>query len=299
MRYATIIIWCYVTCSVHAGPVASFADIEFWAGSGSNEAALVVDWVENSSSDESLAWGYRWDGNAYGEDILMAIVEADPRLFIKIQGWGGDLGIAVYGIGYDDGDGDFALDDGTSFDSNGIAVVSGPADGALAIDGDDVYAEGWFTGFWHYGLSDGNPYSGGSWSSSQLGASSQVLADGDWNSWAYTPTCNFAAFAENPVAAFPSGNADFDSDGDVDGGDFLAWQAGFGILDATHEDGDADLDRDVDGDDFLMWQREFGQGGSGKNTPRLTSVPEPTAVSTLALCTLFVFFGRLRQWSRP
>ncbi len=50
--------------------------------------------------------------------------------------------------------------------------------------------------------------------------------------------------------------ADFDSDGDVDGDDFLLWQAGFAI-DAG---GDADGDLDIDGDDFLLWQAELRNG---------------------------------------
>ena len=60
---------------------------------------------------------------------------------------------------------------------------------------------------------------------------------------------------------------DFDGDGDVDGDDFLTWQASFGI-DAG---GDADADGDTDGDDFLIWQSEFGPGSSSASA----AVPEP------------------------
>ena len=57
------------------------------------------------------------------------------------------------------------------------------------------------------------------------------------------------------------GTGDFDSNGRVDGDDFLAWQDGFGTPSgATLSDGDADRDGDVDGDDFLVWQTEFGSG---------------------------------------
>ena len=65
--------------------------------------------------------------------------------------------------------------------------------------------------------------------------------------------------------------ADFDNDGDVDGDDFLLWQAGYAI-DAG---GDADGDGDTDGDDFLLWQAEYGTAGSGSRQP--IGVPEPTA----------------------
>ncbi len=43
-------------------------------------------------------------------------------------------------------------------------------------------------------------------------------------------------------------SADFDNDGDIDGGDFLAWQRGFGTPSANKDDGDADNDADVDGE---------------------------------------------------
>jgi hypothetical protein len=73
--------------------------------------------------------------------------------------------------------------------------------------------------------------------------------------------------------------ADFNSDGNVDGDDFLAWQNGFGIMQgATRNDGDADGDGDVDGDDFLVWQTEFGiVGGSS------SAVPEPTGLLIAAM----------------
>jgi hypothetical protein len=55
--------------------------------------------------------------------------------------------------------------------------------------------------------------------------------------------------------------ADFDTDSDVDGDDFLIWQTGFGTpCGASLLDGDADGDADVDGDDFLIWQSQFGSG---------------------------------------
>jgi hypothetical protein len=72
--------------------------------------------------------------------------------------------------------------------------------------------------------------------------------------------------------ASPAG--DFDADGDVDGDDFLAWQAGFGMTaGATRADGDADTDGDVDGDDFLIWQSQFGT----VDRRDAAAVPEPAS----------------------
>jgi len=70
-----------------------------------------------------------------------------------------------------------------------------------------------------------------------------------------------------------SGNApaDFDDDGEVDGGDLLRWTSHFG---ATGPAGDADQDGDADGGDFLIWQRQVGSR-SGVTASR--PVPEPGA----------------------
>ena len=76
--------------------------------------------------------------------------------------------------------------------------------------------------------------------------------------------------------------ADFDNDGDVDGDDFLVWQASFSV-DAG---GDADGDGDTDGDDFLLWQSQFGSGAGAANA----SVPEPTA-ELLLMLSLAIGFG--------
>jgi T5SS/PEP-CTERM-associated repeat protein len=83
--------------------------------------------------------------------------------------------------------------------------------------------------------------------------------------------------------------ADFEEDGDVDGGDLLMWQAGFGASGTgTHGGGDADGDLDVDGADFLLWQRHMGSAAGGAPS---TSVPEP---ATLALAMVGLVFACCR-----
>jgi len=56
-------------------------------------------------------------------------------------------------------------------------------------------------------------------------------------------------------------SADFDSDGDVDGADFLTWQRGFGTTDAQRVDGNSDDDGDVDASDLAAWKVQYGQSG--------------------------------------
>jgi len=264
-----------------AGPVDSFDDIQFWVGTGSNSAAVAIDWDKNSTATPALVWGFRWDGTATGQTMLNAIVAADPRLFVKSAGHG-SLGSAIYGLGYDDGDGKFALNDDTVFDELGFAASDGPADLGAAVDPDDFYREGWFLGYWHYGLSVGNPYGGGSWKASQTGMTGRTLNDGDWDSWVYTESFSAMPFAQNPIAAEPpaSGdNADFNGDGVVDGSDFLAWQRGFGATSAQLEQGDANGDGAVDATDLAAWNTAFGADAVTTNANSLSlAVPEPTTM---------------------
>jgi hypothetical protein len=59
-------------------------------------------------------------------------------------------------------------------------------------------------------------------------------------------------------------SADFNGDGDVDGGDFLVWQRGLGTsAGATKSQGDADADMDVDADDLTAWRSDFGSSSFG------------------------------------
>src|SRR4029078_4101914 len=116
----------------------SFDDIKYWVGSGSNRAARAIDWSDGSSQPPALVWGFRWDGAATGAKMLSAIVADDPWLFAKVGGTPPNPS-AVYGLGYDaNHDGAFAIDDGTSFDSSGIAY-SPPADLAVSADPADYY----------------------------------------------------------------------------------------------------------------------------------------------------------------
>jgi hypothetical protein len=202
--------------------------------------------------------------------MLRAVLAADSRLFAKISA-PGPLGISVWGIGYDaDDDGGFALSDGTEFDADGVAVTGLPDEDATPLDAGDWYREGWFTGVWSYTLANSNPWSGGDWNESQLGPSFRPLVDGAWDSWAFTSPIVLGASAENPVAAEPPAvetSADFDRDGDVDGGDFLTWQRGLGLTTGAESvDGDANGDLAVDALDLDVWKSGFGSEGS-RHTP--------------------------------
>ncbi|MEN1679492.1 MAG: hypothetical protein AAGJ46_07845 [Planctomycetota bacterium] len=255
---------------------SGFASIEYWVGQGSNEAALAIDWDGDSTSDTALVWGYRWDGDALGEQMLRDIVAADSRLFARV-GSIGSFGLAVFGLGYDDNDdGQFAIDQpGVFFGPDGLAVT-GPDDGGEAIDSADRYREGWFEYYWHYG--SGSESNGViAWQTSQTGLATSVLVDGQWNSLAFASAipASFTEFAENLLPAQPPTVAlpgDLNSDGRVDAADYTAWR-----------DGAAPIA------DYLLWKQHFGQSSAGAAASHAESVvPEPHAACVLLLAAFAV-----------
>ena len=86
---------------------------------------------------------------------------------------------------------------------------------------------------------------------------------------------DIGAVEDQPIPA----SADFDTDGDVDGADFLAWQRGFGTPGADKTDGDADNDNDVDGVDLGIWETNYGSGAT--LLAAVTSGPSPVASAAL------------------
>jgi hypothetical protein len=228
--------------------------------------------------------------------MLTAVVAADPRLFAKLGGNRSNAN-AVYGLGYDaDGDGEFAIDDDTVFDTEGFAFTS-PSDLAMAADAGDYYAEGWFTGFWHYGMAPANPYNGASWSDIAVGMASRELTDGCWDSWTFSPTFNFASFAQNPVAAAPPFlPGDFNRDGRVDAVDYGIWRSAFG----STSDLAADANRDgaIETADYIIW-RKHAQTSADSSIISAQHVPQPRAAALLlsSLCPLWQYRPKRKEKS--
>jgi hypothetical protein len=83
-------------------------------------------------------------------------------------------------------------------------------------------------------------------------------------------------------------NADFDSDGDVDGADFLTWQQNLGISDgsATSAMGDANGDGNVTAEDLTVWTTQFGPAGGAVAVPEARSASLAVFGAALTLCSL-------------
>jgi hypothetical protein len=146
---------------VPAQAQVSFSDITFWTGTGSNQAALVIDW-KSGPAPQSLVWGYRWDGAATGLQMFEAIKQADNRLYSE---WvPGFVNQAVFGMGMDR-----------------------DLDGFAKTDLLDSYQEGWFTnGFWAYYVDVTPSNSFPTWTFASSGLDARPLVNGSWDalSWA-------------------------------------------------------------------------------------------------------------------
>jgi hypothetical protein len=85
--------------------------------------------------------------------------------------------------------------------------------------------------------------------------------------------------------------ADFDSDGDVDGADFLTWQRNVSKnTGATLSIGDANNDQAVDGDDLVVWKDQFGSSAAAS-----APVPEPGSLALLLAAVGLTGAARVRR----
>ena len=95
---------------------------------------------------------------------------------------------------------------------------------------------------------------------------------------------------------FNDESADFDTDNDTDGYDFLAWQRNFGnFTGSTLAEGDGDGDGDTDMADLLIFDSEFG--ASAGATVARGSVPEPSAAVLGAVGMIMLYLFQRFRWS--
>lgn len=143
MSKVITIITCVVLLSASAGYGLTFdqVDVEYWTGTGSNSAMLVVDYGQ-----DSFLFGYRWDGEATGWDMISQIADGGP-LDITSVSWGG-----AYTI------------EGISYSYNDVLYEAEPDWG------------NYYWGYW-------NSVDGLQWDPSNVGMSARQLQDGDWDGW--------------------------------------------------------------------------------------------------------------------
>ncbi len=190
----------------------SLDDIQLWAGSGTNRAAVVIEWnspelfnqttVPAPVANKTMVWGYRFNGTATGTQMLDAILGADPNLYVMVNEEFGST--FVVGIGYNlNGNGNIGLTDGvtTNYFINGLLTDNDStfADSAAPINPGDLYWGGFdgpnwqvFTetndsgGFYNSPNRGSNPYwdpdtdNQGQWNFAQAGLDDLILTNGSW-----------------------------------------------------------------------------------------------------------------------
>lgn len=75
----------------------SASDIQYWVGTGSNSAVVIIGWDDNPNGNFALAWGVHWNGNATAVNMLDTIATYDSRVAYAISSG------FVTSIGYNDG----------------------------------------------------------------------------------------------------------------------------------------------------------------------------------------------------
>ncbi len=146
--------------NVHA---ISTNDIQLWTGSGTNHAAMVIEWnspevfnlttVPAPVANKTLVWGYEFDGTATGTQMLNAVLASDPRLYAVVDN---TYGTFVEAIGYNlNGNGLIGVSDGSET-YNATAFVNGDLlnsnlnpDSAYPLNSGDLFWSGYFGPNWN------------------------------------------------------------------------------------------------------------------------------------------------------
>jgi hypothetical protein len=151
--------------------VGSFEDIQFWAGSGAKRAALVLEFA-NGSARWSIAWGYRWDGEAVMQDMLFSLAGSitgsaeapppgslsDPRLAVDVgffEGFGFFVNTLTYnpvGLGGSWPTGELSITNDFFGDGTYPAIYLRPGNGTWS---DDPFVFSPFDGIPTLALEDG------------------------------------------------------------------------------------------------------------------------------------------------
>lgn len=211
----------------------TFDMIQNWTGEGENRAALVIQWNYDSETT-ALVFGFRWDGQATGADMMRAVTEANPQLYSLMQYTNvssptdPDGGYTICGIGWDaDNDGDISISDGVGVYTSdngwfkhprGYDPVAGGSpdydyDDWFSLDEDDYWRAGWYSGYWSYWVKSADTSTFGY---SGMGASGRVLTDGCWDGWNYAVNMyapNFKNFAPAPSLIPDGAKTDFEANG--------------------------------------------------------------------------------------
>ncbi|MGM9864502.1 MAG: leucine-rich repeat protein [Lepagella sp.] len=164
--------------------------IKFWVGHGSKRAGLVL------YMDVIRVVGFRFDGEATGQDMLFALAKEDPRYFFSYTG--SLFGAAILHMGWDRNEnGYFATANGAEYIDGVARIENYNTSGLNPLDPDDYSWGGWMGNYWRYSVMDPGQ---DSFSTSGVGCASRKLKDGSWDQWFGQGRIeNKYVFVENPI----------------------------------------------------------------------------------------------------
>ena len=61
------------------------SDVQYWVGTGSNSAVVIIGWDDNTNGNFALAWGVHWNGSATAVNMLDSIATHDSRVQYAIS----------------------------------------------------------------------------------------------------------------------------------------------------------------------------------------------------------------------
>jgi hypothetical protein len=170
--------------------ITNFSDIQYWVGSGSNQAAFVIDWNDGTAT-ESMAWGYRWNGTASGEDLIKAIAG-------YVGSFDGTSTIPATADGT--GDQSLTLYTDTEFSFGDLVYQLDYSSGAISHSWGGFDADS--PGFWAYYTADASSTLPTSWTFSSLGMADRILANNSWDAWTWAPAPDYTPTEPSiPIAA--------------------------------------------------------------------------------------------------
>ncbi|MBC5619615.1 hypothetical protein AALK14_10425 [Butyricimonas hominis] len=192
-------------------PVTKISDIQNWTGTGSNSSILAIQWVNakditkpQDNEIHFLAWGYYWDSpTPTGMDMVMAIAQKDPRLYVVVgEQWGG---IVIKGFAYDgDNDGFIKICKGSTVVlteenfTNGIYWEEGQSfDGLTPSDPDDLWMGGWMETYATYWLGAEGINVPSQYTYSTELVDQRQLKKNSWDAWTFS-TINSAEVNVDP-----------------------------------------------------------------------------------------------------
>ncbi|MBK1832464.1 PEP-CTERM sorting domain-containing protein [Roseibacillus ishigakijimensis] len=204
----TLTAWAAASSLASAATVATTDDLLTIVGTGAKQATLILDFGDALAPD-TFAWGYRWDGEASGAEMLLAVAEAVPFLSVSFSGFLSSVSYSQDGSTYT------AASSGSDFWgyylSGGFAGDDDPNNGlvdtpvAIAGGGESLPTD------WVFSPSGAEAVA--------FGDSGRLLSDGAWDVWsfgAYRPDLTLDAAA----AAVPEPAS----------GALLLWAATAGLL---------------------------------------------------------------------